>query len=70
MLDVDLAQSARMASEYPAKFLGLAQDLGRIAPGYRAHLTLVDENVNALETWIDGQPGERGQVFAVKSKRP
>ncbi|HEX7114738.1 MAG TPA: N-acetylglucosamine-6-phosphate deacetylase [Steroidobacter sp.] len=69
MLHIDLAQSARMASEYPAQFLGLGHELGRIAPGYRAHLTLVDEHVNVLETWIDGQRSERGADAAVKSKR-
>jgi N-acetylglucosamine-6-phosphate deacetylase len=54
MLDVDLAEAARMASLYPAQFLGLGNELGRIAPGYRANLVLVDEHVNVLQTWIDG----------------
>jgi N-acetylglucosamine-6-phosphate deacetylase len=60
MLGIDLAQSARMASEYPAQFLGLDRDLGRIAPGYRANLVVVDCDVRVLETWIDGQPGKSG----------
>jgi N-acetylglucosamine-6-phosphate deacetylase len=55
MLGIDLAQSARMASEYPAQFLGLDRDVGRIAPGYRANLVLVDSDVRVIETWIDGQ---------------
>lgn len=55
MLGVDLAQSARMASQYPAEFLRLGQDLGRIAPGHRASLALIDEKVNVLQTWIDGR---------------
>ena len=55
MLEVDFAEAARMASLYPARFLGLDHDLGRIAPGYRASLVLVDEHVNVLETWIDGR---------------
>jgi N-acetylglucosamine-6-phosphate deacetylase len=45
-----------MASLYPAEFLGLAHELGRIEPGYRANLVLADERLNVLETWIDGQP--------------
>ena len=45
-----------MASLYPAEFLGLDNDLGRIEPGYRANLVLVDESVEVLETWIDGLP--------------
>jgi N-acetylglucosamine-6-phosphate deacetylase len=38
-----LAESLRMASLYPARVLGLHQQLGRIAPGYRADLCLFDE---------------------------
>ena len=55
MLDVDLAEAARMASFNPAQFLGLGHELGRIAPGYRANLVLVDSHVNVLNTWIDGK---------------
>jgi N-acetylglucosamine-6-phosphate deacetylase len=56
MLDVDLAQAARMASLYPAAFLGLDGKFGRIEPGYRADLVLVDAGVHVLETWIAGRP--------------
>lgn len=55
MLDVDLPHAARMASLYPATFLGLDRELGRIEPGYRADLVLVDEGLNVIETWIGGQ---------------
>jgi N-acetylglucosamine-6-phosphate deacetylase len=55
MLDVDLPHAARMASLYPATFLGLDQELGRIEPGYRADLVLVDADLNVIETWISGQ---------------
>jgi len=58
MLEVDLAQAVRMASLYPASFLGLERQLGRIEPGYRADLVLVDAGVNVLETWIAGQPSK------------
>ena len=44
-----------MASQYPAEFLGLGSELGRIAPGYRANLVLVDDEVDVRETWIDGR---------------
>jgi len=54
MLGVPLEQAARMASAYPAEFLGLAEQVGRIAPGYRADLVLCDERLQVLETWIDG----------------
>jgi N-acetylglucosamine-6-phosphate deacetylase len=55
MLGVDLEQSLRMASRYPAEFLRLGQELGKIAPGYRANLALLDEQLNVVETWIDGR---------------
>jgi len=55
MLGLPLEQAARMASTYPAEFLGLGGELGRIAPGYRANLVLADERLNVLETWIDGR---------------
>ncbi|HKE49124.1 MAG TPA: N-acetylglucosamine-6-phosphate deacetylase [Rhodanobacteraceae bacterium] len=41
MLDVDVAEAARMASTYPAEFLGLASH-GRIAPGARAAFVVAD----------------------------
>jgi len=55
MLGIGLAEAVRMASTYPAEFLGLGDELGRIAPGYRANLVLADDQLNVLDTWIDGQ---------------
>lgn len=57
MLEVDLPRAARMASLHPATFLGLERELGRIEPGYRADLVLVDDDINVLETWIGGRSG-------------
>src|SRR6202022_4064846 len=56
-LGLDLPAAARMASEYPAEFLGLGAELGRIAPGYRANLVLVDDDVRVQCTWIEGRIG-------------
>ncbi|MGP8034145.1 MAG: N-acetylglucosamine-6-phosphate deacetylase [Steroidobacteraceae bacterium] len=55
MLGVPLAQAVRMASQWPAEFLGLGNELGRIAPGWRASLVAADEELNVLDTWIDGR---------------
>lgn len=55
MLGIGLEQSLRMASQYPAEFLGLQHELGRIEPGQRANLALIDQDVNVRETWIDGR---------------
>lgn len=54
LLNLDLAEAARMASEYPAAFLGLDRELGRIAPGYRANLVLLDDDLRVTRTWIEG----------------
>jgi N-acetylglucosamine-6-phosphate deacetylase len=55
MLGVSLPQAVRMASEWPAEFLGLGTETGRIAPGYRANLVAADDQLRVLETWIDGR---------------
>ena len=55
LLGLDLAEASRMASRNPAEFLGLGDQLGRIAPGYRADLVLVDPDVTVLDSWIGGQ---------------
>jgi N-acetylglucosamine-6-phosphate deacetylase len=54
MLGVQLADALRLASANPAAFLKL-DDVGRIAPGQRANLALVDEELNVSSTWIDGR---------------
>jgi N-acetylglucosamine-6-phosphate deacetylase len=55
MLGLDLAEAAAMASRNPAEFLGLGEDRGRIAPGCRADLVLLDENLAVVDSWIGGQ---------------
>jgi N-acetylglucosamine-6-phosphate deacetylase len=65
MLGLPLVEAVRMASEVPAQFLGLGAEVGRIAPGLRANLALTDDDLNVLETWIDGRPsGEEPQPSA------
>jgi len=54
LLGLEIAQAARMASEYPAAFLGLEKELGRIAPGYRANLALLNDDLQVRRTWIEG----------------
>ena len=60
MLGVSLPEAVRMASLYPAEFLGLSHELGRIEPGYRANLVLADEQLNVAETWVDGRRATSG----------
>ena len=53
-----VVNSVRMASEYPAQFLGVGHELGRIAAGYRANLALMDDTLTVRRTWIDGLNGD------------
>jgi N-acetylglucosamine-6-phosphate deacetylase len=55
LLGLPLETAACMASSYPAEFLGLGGEIGRIAPDYRANLVLLDAELHVLDTWIDGQ---------------
>lgn len=55
LLDLPLAEAARMASTYPAAFLRLDGKLGRIAPGGQADLVLLDEQMAVVESWIAGE---------------
>jgi N-acetylglucosamine-6-phosphate deacetylase len=53
-LGLPLEAALHMASGAPAAYLGLEAELGRIAPGYRASLVLLDDDLVVTETWIDG----------------
>ena len=61
-LDLDLFAAARMASRNPAMFLGLADEIGRIAPGYRANLVLATDDLSVVRCWIDGREVAGGRV--------
>ena len=54
MLGVSLEEAARMASTYPAEFLGIGDRYGRIAAGYRADLVALDDELQVVATWING----------------
>ncbi len=49
-----LAEAATMASLTPARLLGL-EDRGRLAPGYRADLAVLDEEFDVTETLVAGE---------------
>lgn len=54
-LGLPLEEALRMASLYPAQFLGLDDKLGRIAPGFDADFVLLDDELKVTATWIGGQ---------------
>lgn len=53
-LGLPLDEACRMASTYPAQFLGLGDRLGKILPGYRADLVALDEDLVVRDSWIGG----------------
>ena len=56
LLHQPLDEAVRMASSYPADFLGLGNDHGRIAVGCRADFVLMDADCHVQRTWIGGHP--------------
>jgi N-acetylglucosamine-6-phosphate deacetylase len=55
LLGLPLEEALRMASGYPAAFLGLHRELGRIEAGCRADLAVLDADLRVRETWIGGE---------------
>ncbi len=53
-LGLPLEAALAMASRAPAEYLRLGDELGRIAPGYRADLVLLDDDLKVTDTWIAG----------------
>jgi len=51
---VEAAEALRMASTYPADFLGLSTTHGRIAADCRADFVVLDEGLHVRQTWIGG----------------
>ncbi len=54
LLGVSREEAVRMASQYPADFLGLSASHGRLAPGCRADVVIANEDLTVAETWIGG----------------
>jgi len=55
-MGVSLGNAIRLATEVPARFLGVGDRLGRLAAGYRADIIALDpEGVRVLETWVAGK---------------
>ncbi|WP_426690621.1 N-acetylglucosamine-6-phosphate deacetylase [Rhodanobacter ginsengiterrae] len=60
MLGLPLDEAVRMASTYPAAFLGLGESHGRIAAGYRADLVVLDDDYAVARSWIGGVADRAG----------
>ena len=51
---IPLAEALAMATAWPADFLGVADERGRLAPGLRADLAWLDDTLQVRATWIAG----------------
>jgi N-acetylglucosamine-6-phosphate deacetylase len=56
MLRVAPEAALRMASQYPADFLRMSAEIGRIAPGAWADLVALDAGFAVTATWSRGEP--------------
>jgi N-acetylglucosamine-6-phosphate deacetylase len=58
---IPLAEALCMASTWPAAFLGISHQRGRIAPGLAADLVLLDDDLRVRASWIGGQIERAGE---------
>jgi N-acetylglucosamine-6-phosphate deacetylase len=54
VLNLPAARALRMASAAPADFLGVHGKVGRIAPGLRADMLLLTQDLAVVGTWLGG----------------
>jgi N-acetylglucosamine-6-phosphate deacetylase len=65
LMQLPLPDAIRLATQAPARFLGLADRLGRLAPGYRADMVTLDPDaVRVLATWVAGKECARMEATA------
>lgn len=48
-VDIDLAEALRMCSLYPAKVLGLDNEIGKIQKGFKTKLVVMDEKMETIQ---------------------
>lgn len=63
LIGLPLRDAVRMATVTPAQVLGIEDRVGKIVPGYRADLVVLDETLEPVATirggdWISGSPGD------------
>lgn len=55
-LGLELSEAVRMASLYPAEFLGISAQRGQITVGAKADLVLLNDEGLVQQCWLEGQP--------------
>ena len=56
---ITLGDALAMAAACPADFLGVGESRGRLAPGLRADLVWLDDDLHVRSTWIGGARSDR-----------
>jgi len=59
-----LEDCLRMASRYPAQAIGMDNQVGRLAPGCRADIVHLDDNLRVIATWCGGKAAFHGGAAA------
>jgi len=54
VLELPVEEALRMASLYPAEFLGISDQFGKVAAGYKADLVILDNKFNVVKSWKSG----------------
>lgn len=54
-IGVEIEEAARMASTYPAEFLGLGRRFGKLLPGYEADIVALDREFTPARVWVSGK---------------
>ncbi len=55
-LELPVEESLRMASAYPATYLGIEREYGFLRPGACADIVLLDNDLNVRQVWLGGMP--------------
>jgi N-acetylglucosamine-6-phosphate deacetylase len=55
MLEIPLADALMMATLTPARLLGVSDRIGRLAPGLRADLVQLTDDLRVAEVWAGGR---------------
>lgn len=54
LIELPLEEALRMASLYPAEFLGMDDEIGRIKAGHQANLVTLNKDFNVTRSWLNG----------------
>ncbi len=62
LVGLPLLEAVKMATWVPARILGLSTERGLLAPGFKADLTVFDENFNVKMTIVEGKIVYRSEL--------